>query len=54
MATIRMGDTAARLGGDEFAILLEDAVEPDEAVAIGSRILGALGGPFRLVGWRCA
>ncbi|WP_147381475.1 putative bifunctional diguanylate cyclase/phosphodiesterase [Nocardioides immobilis] len=36
---LRPEDTCARLGGDEFAILLEDIVDPQQAVIVAERIL---------------
>jgi diguanylate cyclase (GGDEF)-like protein/PAS domain S-box-containing protein len=47
-AVLRPGDTVARLGGDEFTVLLEDPREPDDAVAVATRILEALKKPFNL------
>lgn len=42
----RPGDTVARLGGDEFAVLVEEPVHPDEAVALGERLIGVVSEPF--------
>jgi diguanylate cyclase (GGDEF)-like protein/PAS domain S-box-containing protein len=39
---VRPGDTVARLGGDEFAILLEDVLEPGDAVRVAERIQTSL------------
>ncbi len=47
---LRGGDTAARLGGDEFAILLDDVVDPSEAVAVAERITEALRAPIAVAG----
>jgi diguanylate cyclase (GGDEF)-like protein len=45
---LRAVDTPARLGGDEFAVLLEDVVEPGEAMQVANRILESLQLPFVL------
>jgi diguanylate cyclase (GGDEF)-like protein len=52
---VREGDTAARLGGDEFAVLTVATPAPgtdldEPALAVGRRIVEALGRPFRLAG----
>jgi len=39
---LRPGDTVARLGGDEFGVLLEEISDPDDALLVADRILGAL------------
>src|SRR5262249_3710245 len=44
----RPGDTVPRLGGDEFAILLEDVVEPGDAVKVAERIQTSLKNPIKL------
>jgi diguanylate cyclase (GGDEF)-like protein/PAS domain S-box-containing protein len=46
---LRPQDTLARLGGDEFAIVAEDLSSPDDAVALGARVIEAGRSPF-LVG----
>ena len=46
---MRRHELVARIGGDEFVVLLEGADE-DEAVAIASRLLGALDLPFEVGG----
>lgn len=43
-------DMVARFGGDEFALLITDASERSDAVAIVKKILEALCEPFMLVG----
>ena len=45
---LRSVDTAARLGGDEFTLLLEDLVQPEDALPVAARILELLSEPFRL------
>ena len=49
-AAVRPGDTVARLGGDEFVVLLEDAADPGEAVAVAERLLATLAEPLVLPG----
>jgi diguanylate cyclase (GGDEF)-like protein len=39
---LRPGDTVARLGGDEFGVVLEEITDPDDALLVADRILGAL------------
>ena len=39
---VRQGDSVSRLGGDEFALILSDLGSPDEAGAIGVKVLDAL------------
>ncbi len=46
-ATLRTGDTAARVGGDEFTLLLE-GMAPDDAVAVGERIVAAMRTPIEI------
>jgi diguanylate cyclase (GGDEF)-like protein/PAS domain S-box-containing protein len=43
---LREGDTVARTGGDEFVIVLEDLVEPDDAVRIAERVRESLAKPI--------
>lgn len=40
----------ARLGGDEFAVIFDPDTELDDAMAVGNRIVGSLGRPFRIAG----
>lgn len=47
---LRPGDVLARLGGDEFAILVVEIDDPAAAVAIGRRLVEALGSPFEIDG----
>jgi predicted signal transduction protein with EAL and GGDEF domain len=44
-----VSDTPARLGGDEFAILAEDLTGPEEAVAVGERIVRAFERPLSVM-----
>lgn len=46
---VRAADVVARLGGDEFAIVMPSAT-PDQATAVGQRILAALKEPIELPG----
>ncbi|MCG8906549.1 diguanylate cyclase [Pseudomonas sp. DP-17] len=48
-SSLRQPDQAFRLGGDEFAVLLENA-EPDQAEALGTRLLAVLGAQYHLGG----
>lgn len=45
---IRPGDTLARMSGDEFVVLCEDLDTPADAVAIATRLLGAVSRTFSL------
>lgn len=47
---MRRGDTVARLGGDEFGIIQTLAAAPDDAAALGERILESLTRPFAIMG----
>ncbi|HEV7899512.1 MAG TPA: EAL domain-containing protein [Planosporangium sp.] len=49
-ACLRGTDAAARFGGDEFAVVLHDLGEPDQAVAVASRINEMLRQPFVIGG----
>ncbi|WP_447755616.1 diguanylate cyclase domain-containing protein [Pseudomonas nicosulfuronedens] len=48
-SSLRQPDQAFRLGGDEFAVLLENA-EPEQAEALGTRLLAVLGADYHLGG----
>ena len=50
LSCLRDGDTAARLGGDEFALLVEDAVDERDAIAVAERVTACLRHPFLLAG----
>jgi diguanylate cyclase (GGDEF)-like protein/PAS domain S-box-containing protein len=47
---LRPSDTAARLGGDEFAVLIDDVVNPDEALLVAQRVIEVMRAPFWLDG----
>jgi diguanylate cyclase (GGDEF)-like protein/PAS domain S-box-containing protein len=47
---VRKCDTLARHGGDEFVMLLEELVDPEQAAAIGQRVLGAFSKPVATLG----
>jgi diguanylate cyclase (GGDEF)-like protein/PAS domain S-box-containing protein len=47
---VRKCDTLARHGGDEYVMLLEELVDPEQAVAIGQRVLGAFSEPVATLG----
>lgn len=49
-ACVRKGDTVARLGGDEFVVFLPDIQAKDDASLVASKIIEALGQPFKLAG----
>ena len=44
----RDGDTVARLGGDEFGVIMPDVKSADDALQLASRLVRAVGAPFRL------
>jgi diguanylate cyclase (GGDEF)-like protein len=46
LQVLRPQDTLARLGGDEFAVVAEDLSGPEDAVALGARIVEAGRSPF--------
>jgi diguanylate cyclase (GGDEF)-like protein/PAS domain S-box-containing protein len=41
-SAIRPEDTCARLGGDEFAVMVESIDDPESAISVARRILGAM------------
>lgn len=45
-AQIREGDTVGRLSGDEFCVLMEGAVETDDAIVAAENVLDGLRQPF--------
>ncbi len=49
---LRPGDTVARLGGDEFTVLLTEAAEPRDALAVVQRLQAALEKEFNIDGKR--
>jgi diguanylate cyclase (GGDEF)-like protein len=51
---IRDTDTVARLGGDEFAIMQAGDSQPVDATALASRLIEAVGAPYKLAGRKVA
>jgi len=45
VSRVRASDTVARLGGDEFVVLLPTSPGPQDAVAVGHKLLGAIREP---------
>jgi len=45
---IRPADTVARLGGDEFTVLLDDIVQPEDAIRAAERIQTVVSAPVAL------
>ncbi len=45
---LRERDVAARIGGDEFSIIQYGANQPEDAIAVASRLVGVLGEPYML------
>ena len=50
---LRDSDILARLGGDEFTLILPIIGDKDNAVAVGKKIVQALGEPFIIQGQSC-
>jgi len=50
---LRRSDVVARLGGDEFVVLAQGVAQPDEAQAIGRKLLAACDAPFQVNGQDC-
>lgn len=50
LGLLRDGDLVARLGGDEFVVCCDKVAGPDEALAVGRRILQVLSQPIRMGG----
>ena len=48
MSALRDGDMLARMGGDEFGVLVRLIDGPGDALRVGQRLAGAMGGPIRL------
>jgi len=51
--TIKEGDFVARLGGDEFVAIFTGVSLPEQAMAVGQRILDAITPPMDLLGHTC-
>jgi len=49
-ACIRTADFVARLGGDEFTLLVEDVMDPSDAVRVARRVHQALTQPVHVAG----
>jgi diguanylate cyclase (GGDEF)-like protein/PAS domain S-box-containing protein len=47
---LRPEDTCARLGGDEFAVMIESIADPEAAIVVARRILGAIREPSWVMG----
>jgi len=45
-SSLREVDTIARMGGNEFAVLVEGVKSPDDAMAVGRKLVDALALPF--------
>jgi diguanylate cyclase (GGDEF)-like protein len=49
-AAVRADDTASRLGGDEFVVLLRDLERPNDALAVGRKIVEFISTPVTIHG----
>jgi diguanylate cyclase (GGDEF)-like protein len=49
-AAVRGADTVARMGGDEFIVLLRDVRGPEDAVAVGEKLVRAVARPVQAMG----
>ena len=49
-AAIRDADLVARLAGEEFAVLQNEVESPDQATALGARLVALLGRPYLIAG----
>jgi diguanylate cyclase (GGDEF)-like protein/PAS domain S-box-containing protein len=47
---VRGTDVVGRLGGDEFAVVLSSLARPEDAAAVGQKVIAALALPFKLHG----
>ncbi|MEO9079500.1 MAG: EAL domain-containing protein, partial [Rhodanobacter sp.] len=47
---VRHPDMVARLSGDEFAILVEEVLQPADAVIVAQRVIDAMAAPMRVAG----
>ena len=45
---VRSGDTVSRVGGDEFIVLCPNCGHPDDASALGEKLLEALAQPYHI------
>jgi diguanylate cyclase (GGDEF)-like protein/PAS domain S-box-containing protein len=52
-AALRASDVVARLGGDEFVVLVREANEAGQAIAVARKILAAAMNPIRIAGQEC-
>jgi diguanylate cyclase (GGDEF)-like protein len=48
LAAVRDVDTVARVGGDEFAVILNEVVQPQQIIAVATRLLETLGRPYEV------
>ncbi len=49
-ACVRAEDVLSRVGGDEFVVLMPGITNPVDAAAMSTRVRGALGSPFSVLG----